>query len=115
MFFTKFFAPIALAAVVSAANWESVCVQGKEAIMLSNNQYQNRVCLTIPLSSATDKWGGGRTNCNKGTWELYWNVSSTGQAWLCYGNQSDCPYREAFLDERLAKSKGYDKCWSLSV
>ncbi|KAG0202447.1 hypothetical protein BGX28_005023 [Mortierella sp. GBA30] len=115
MFFTKFFAPIALAVVVSAANWESVCTKGNEAIMLSNNNFQDRVCLTIPLSHARDKWGGGHSGCNKGTWEVYWNVASNGQTWMCYGKTSDCPHREAYLDERQAKSKGYDKCWSISV
>ncbi|KAF9162563.1 hypothetical protein BGX21_006715 [Mortierella sp. AD011] len=115
MLFTKFFAPLALAAVVSAADWESVCTKGNEAIMISNNQYQTRVCLSISLSATKDKWGGGRSNCNKGTWEAYWNIASNGQTWLCYGKQSDCPYHEAFLDKPLAESRNYDKCWSVSV
>lgn len=115
MFITKFFAPLALAAAVSAAGYESVCTKGGKAYMLSNTSSQDRVCLTIPLSSATDKWGGGRSNCNNGTWQLYWNVASNGQAWLCYGTLDSCTYNEASFDQRLATSKGYDKCWSASV
>ncbi|KAF9955517.1 hypothetical protein BGZ72_003656 [Mortierella alpina] len=116
MFIAKVLSSIALAAVVSAAgNWESVCTKGNEVIMLSNNNFQDRVCLTMPLSDARDKWGGGRSSCNKGTWEVYWNVSSTGEAWMCYGKTSDCSHRKATSDGRLAKQKGYDKCWSISV
>ncbi|KAG0209115.1 hypothetical protein BGX28_000132 [Mortierella sp. GBA30] len=116
MFLTKFLAPIVLAIVVSAAEWESLCKKGSTASMLSNNKFQDSVCMHVPLSSVTGQWGGGfAPNCNSGTYHLYWNISKDGQASMCYGKLGQCSPRKAFLDDRLAKSKGYDKCWSIAI
>ncbi|KAF8979169.1 hypothetical protein CPC16_001888 [Podila verticillata] len=115
MIFAKLIAPIALLLTVSAAGWESVCVDGDKALLLSNNSYQDAVCLTIPLSQARDQWGGGRSGCNAGTYQVYWNIASDGQTWLCYGRMSACKAIKANQDQRLAESKGYDNCWSAQV
>ncbi|KAG0328952.1 hypothetical protein BG000_000265 [Podila horticola] len=115
MIFAKLIAPIALLLTVSAGGWESACTDGDKAVFLSNNSYQDGVCLTVSISAVRDQWGGGKSSCNAGTYQLYWNLASDGQAWLCYGRMSACKAIKANEDQRLAQAKGYDKCWSVQV
>jgi hypothetical protein len=116
MHFAKIAAALGLALTVSAAEWESICVKGKIATLFSNNgANQNNPCLTVSLESVTDKWGGGRSNCDNGSYEAYWNVARDGQTWLCYGNPSNCAHIKATNDPRLATEKGYERCYSVQI
>lgn len=117
MHFAKIAAALGLALTVSAAgDWESICVKGKIATLFSNNGVNhNGPCLTVSLESVTDKWGGGRSNCDNGSYEAYWNVARDGQAWLCYGNPSNCAHIKATNDPRLATEKGYERCYSVQI
>jgi hypothetical protein len=114
MLFTKIAAAAAFLVTVSA-EWESICIQGKTANLISNNKYQTAVCLSVSLASVQDKWGGGRSHCNDGTYQVYWNVASNGETWLCYGSTSSCKHIKATKDDPLAKKRGYDKCWSVNT
>ncbi|KAF9199620.1 hypothetical protein BGZ59_003849 [Podila verticillata] len=115
MIFAKFIAPIALLLTVSAAGWESACTLRNKVMLVSNNSYQVGVCLTVPIGSVRDQWGGGKSGCNAGTYQVYWNLASDGQAWICYGDLDSCRPTKANPDAGLAKSRGYDKCWSVQV
>jgi len=115
MFFAKIIAATALMVAVSASSLEYVCVKGQTATLGSYNDYQKTPCMTIPLSSATNKWGGGKSSCNAGTFEEYWNISSTGAVWLCYGKTSTCKPRQAKRNVSWAEMNGYDKCWMLTI
>ncbi|KAG0379328.1 hypothetical protein BGX24_000819 [Mortierella sp. AD032] len=115
MIFAKFIAPIALLLTVSAGSWESVCEDGDNAVFISNNKHQTGECLTVPISDCKDKWGGGRSECNGGTYQVYWNLSGSGDAWLCYGKMSSCKHIKATKDWSLAENTGYDTCWSAQV
>ncbi|KAF8918260.1 hypothetical protein EDD21DRAFT_393701 [Dissophora ornata] len=112
---TKIIVSAALLLGVSASiTTEVVCQKGKSATLYSVNDYQTTPCLTIPLTNAQNRWGGGKSKCNAGTFEEYWNISNVGMTWLCYGKTTSCTPILATEYNSFAKSHGYDKCWSVT-
>ncbi|KAG0221229.1 hypothetical protein BGX31_010068 [Mortierella sp. GBA43] len=107
-------AAVGLAVGVSAAGWESLCIANNTVSFLSNNKFQDRECLLMPVETVMNKWGGGFANCDQGFYQVFWNINWQGEAHLCYGALTTCAHYKGNEDTAKA-AKGYNKCWSVQI
>ncbi|KAF9157984.1 hypothetical protein DFQ26_008098 [Actinomortierella ambigua] len=114
MLYTKFAAALAFVAAASAATEEGLCFKNGQAIMYTTDKYIG--CYTTPQTSVLDNWGGGRSStCNNGSWELYWKVTGSDYARVCYGQLATCNKYVAHKNDWMAGKVGAQKCWTATI